>query len=488
MVVLAVAFDQFGFEIRADFGEDRAEITDSQFGQGVPPIFGYKDQVRVKGVNDVTPLADFGVFRHSAAPKTKSDSMILRGFRYKLDPTAEQEVLFRQFAGVCRLVYNLALEQRRDFWRQFQRQTGRQLNYVAQARELTLLRAEYDWMGAVSQTCQQQALRDLDRAFANFFAGRARFPSPRRRGVNDAFRFQGREVETKRLNAKWSAVRLPKIGWVKFRDTRPLRGAVKNVTVALDALGWHISFACEIEYVVPANICPSVGVDRGVANTLTLSTGEHLSVPASLEAIERRQRAAQRIAARRKRGSVRRAKALRRAAKLSARRARIRKDWAHKAALSIANRFGTVVLEDLKIKNMTASARGTVEEPGRMVRQKAGLNRSILNQGWFGFETILAYKFEERGGYLLNVDPAYTSQTCSECGAVDRESRESQAVFLCRHCGFRANADHNAAINILRRNTASMRMEEGHKLSGEVRTGRRREPPENPPASAGGRC
>jgi putative transposase len=414
--------------------------------------------------------------------------VIHRGFRYKLTPTAEQAALFRQFAGVCRLVYNLGLEQRRDWWRQYQRQTGQHLNYVSQARDLTKLRAEYDWIAAVSQTCQQQALRDLDKAFGNFFVGRASYPTPRRKGVNNTFRFQGREVETKRFNAKWSAVRLPKIGWVKFRDTRPMRGICKNVTVALDALGWHISFACEIEHEALINICPSVGVDRGVANTLALSTGELLSVPRSLETIERRQRAAQRVAARRKRGSARRAKALRRVTQMCARRARIRKDWQHKATLDIARRFGTVVLEDLRIKNMTASAAGTVEEPGRMVRQKAGLNRAILNQGWFGFETILAYKLEERGGYLCKVDPAYTSQTCSDCGTVDRQSRESQAAFVCQHCGFRAHADLNAAINILRRNTASMRMEEGHKLSDEVRTGWRLAPPENPRLSSRGRC
>jgi putative transposase len=413
---------------------------------------------------------------------------MIRGFRYKLTPTAEQAALFRQFSGVCRLVYNLGFEQRRDWWRQYQRQTGQRLNYVAQARELTRLRAEYDWIAAVSQTCQQQALRDLDKAFGNFFAGRASYPTPRRKGVNDTFRFQGREVETKRLNAKWSAVRLPKIGWVKFRDTRPMRGVCKNATVTLDALGWHVSFACEIEHQAPGNICPSVGIDRGVANTLALSTGERLSVPHSLEAIERRHRAAQRVAARRKRGSARRAKALRRAAKLSARRARIRKDWQHRATLDIARRFGTVVLEDLRIKNMTASAAGTVEEPGRMVRQKAGLNRSILNQGWFGFETILAYKLEERGGYLCKVDPAYTSQTCSDCGTVDKQSRESQASFVCQHCGFRANADHNAAINILRRNTASMRVEGLHWHPDEARTDERLEPLGNPRLSSRGRC
>ncbi|WP_441481345.1 RNA-guided endonuclease InsQ/TnpB family protein [Bosea sp. 2KB_26] len=414
--------------------------------------------------------------------------MLVRGFRYKMKPDADQEVLFRQFAGVCRLVYNLALEQRRDWYRQYERETGARLNYTAQCRELTALRSAYDWIGAVSQTCQQQALRDLDRAFGHFFAGRARYPSTRKKGVNDAFRFQGREVATERLNGKWSAVRLPKIGWVKFRDTRPMRGTVKNATVVLDALGWHISFTCEIAHNAPINICPSVGADRGVVNTLVLSTGERLSVPPSLEAIERRHRAAQRVLARRKRGSTRHRRQLQRCARLAARRARIRRDWQHKAALHIAQRFGAVVVEDLKIRNMTASARGTIEEPGRGVRQKAGLNRSILNQGWFGFETLLAYKLEERGGILVTVDPAYTSQTCSACGTVDRQSRESQAVFACTECGFRAHADHNAAINILRRNTASMRMEDGHQLSDEVRTGSGLLPAENPRGSLRGRC
>ena len=421
---------------------------------------------------------------------------MLRGYRYKLAPTAEQKALFRQFAGVCRLVYNLALEQRRDFYRQFERATGRRLNYVAQARELTALRAEVGWIAAVSQTCQQQALRDLDKAFGSFFAGRAAYPSPRRKGVNESFRFQGREVETKRLNGKWSAVRLPKIGWVKFRDTRSLRGIIKNVTVTLDAIGWHVSFACESEQVAPANICPAVGIDRGVVNTLTLSTGERLSVPTSLELLERHHRRAQRMLARKKRGSKRRLRQLRRCAKLAAKRARIRRDWHHRAALDIARRFGVVVLEDLKIKGMTASAAGTIEEPGRNVRQKSGLNRSILNQGWFGFETILAYKLEERAGTLLKVNPAFTSQTCSACGARDSESRESQALFACRSCGHRGHADINAAINIrdagfgIRRwNTPSLRVEGGREAPGEARTNQvGLSPLGNPPASAGGRC
>lgn len=409
--------------------------------------------------------------------------MIARGFRFKLEPTVEQEALFRQFAGVCRLTYNLALEQRATWGRKHR------LGYVAQAADLTRLRAEFDWVRAVYVSCQQQALRDLDRAFQSFFAGRASFPRPRRRGVDDSFRFPGREVVTKRLNANWSAVRLPKIGWVKYRDSRPIQGAVRNVTVALDALGWHVAFTCEIEHEAPAALPEVVGIDRGVATTLALSTGDMLTMPASLERIEVAKRKAQRVVARRKRGSNRRRRAQARVARLQARQARIRRDFHHKAALDIARRFGVAVLEDLKTRNMTASARGTVTEPGRNVRQKAGLNRVILNAGWHQFATILTYKMEERGGQVVSVPARFTSQTCAACGVVDARSRESQARFVCISCGHTDHADRNAAINIRRRaNSALLDVEGLHQQPYEASTGRDLTVSENPRPSGRGRC
>ena len=164
-------------------------------------------------------------------------------------------------------------------------------------------------------------------------------------------------------------------------------------------------------------------------------------------------------------GSNRRKRALARVSHLSAKIARVRRDWQHKASLDIATRFGDVALEDLKIRNMTASANGTIAEPGRNVRQKAGLNRAILNQGWQSFETILAYKLEERGGTLTKVDPRYTSQTCSACGCVDRRSRESQARFSCIHCGHEAHADTNAALEIKRRRNTALLDVEGRRVA-----------------------
>jgi putative transposase len=284
-------------------------------------------------------------------------------------------------------------------------------------------------------------------------------------------------------------VRLPKIGWVKFRDTRPIRGAVQNATIAGGADGWHISFACEIEHEAPQNGRPAVGIDRGVATTLALSTGEMVSVPVSLDWIEAAKRRAQRVLSRRKRGSRRYTRQRRRMARLQARARRIRLDFHHRAALDIAQRFSVAVLEDLRIKNMTASASGTVAEPGRRVRQKAGLNRAILNQGWGAFDLILTYKMEERGGRVMTIDPALTSQTCSACGVVDARSRKNQAAFECIACGHRDHADVNAAKTILRRwNTSHLCIEGLHQRPVEVRTGRRLTPSENPRPSERGRC
>ena len=393
---------------------------------------------------------------------SKADATIHRGFRFRLDPTPEQETLFRQFAGVCRLVFNLALEQREHHHRNFRRTTGKGISYNSQAKELTALRAAVDWIAAVSVASQQQALRDLDKAFANFFARRGGYPRPRRKGEDETFRFPAADCgELRPLNAKWSVIRLPKIGEVRVRTHRPLEGRPLSVTISASAGQWFVSIACEIEReAVPAPLPEAVGIDRGVANTLTLSTGEMMRLPDSMVRIEARKRKAQRVVSRRVRGSRRRARAQKRVARLQARQARIRRDFHHRASHAIAERFGTVILEDLNTKGMTRSAKGTIAEPGRNVRQKAGLNRVILAAGWHQFAVLLTYKVEARGGRVITVPAHHTSQTCAACGAIDPRSRESQARFRCTTCGHTDHADVNAAVEILRRgSTSSLRME-----------------------------
>lgn len=373
--------------------------------------------------------------------------MSFRGYTYRLKPTAAQEDQFFQFAGVCRLAWNLALEQRRHHWRNYQARTGNNLNFAAQARELTALRAEFDFIRAVSQTSQQYALKALDEAFRRFFKGMGGFPQPKRKGAGEAFTFNGREVVVERLNRRWGRVKLPKIGWVKMRMTRNLAGKMTEATVSLTPLGWQVSIGCKDVPVSGFAESGAVGVDRGAAVPLMLSDGKSYTLPEELAVVERRARKAQRTLSRRKRGSRRYAKARKRMASLKAKVTRIRKQWAHETTTDICRRFGTVVIERLRTKDMTRSAAGTVEEPGRNVSQKRGLNRAILNVGWFQIEAMLFYKAHR----VVKVDPRFTSQTCSCCGAVDSRSRESQSRFVCTVCGFRANADHNAALNILHR-------------------------------------
>lgn len=380
---------------------------------------------------------------------------INRGLRYRLEPTRDQIEKFEQFAGVCRLVYNLAWEQRRDFWRQYKAAEGRSISFASQCRELTALRAEYDWIAAVPSTAAVYALRDLDRAFVNFMTRRARYPTPRRKGVRDGFRLQGRSTPTRILNAKWAEVRIPNLGWVKLRLTRPLRGKINNLQISRSGDHWYAAFSCEWETDRPTPSAESVGIDRGIVRTITLSTGEHRNAPDTAVLLKRRKRA-QRVLARRKKGSRRYVAQRRKVGAIASKMARLRTDWCHRTSADIANRFGLVAIEALNIRGLTTSAAGTVEEPGKLVPQKRGLNRTILEQCWGKFATQLDYKLADRGGLLISVPAAYTSQTCAACGTVDARSRESQATFRCVHCGHTDNADRNAACEILRRSTASM--------------------------------
>lgn len=379
---------------------------------------------------------------------------ISRGYRFKLDPTPEQVDAFARHAGVCRVVYNLALEQRRDHYRQFREATGWSISFASQCRELRLLRAEFDWIRDVTATCQEQALRDLDRAFQNFFSGRSSYPQFRRRGINDSFRCKGRETAFRRLNRSWGAVKLPKIGEVRFRWTRDIPGTVKNATVSLDPLGWHISFSTEAEIVIEPSAGAAIGVDRGVAEPFAYSDGSFADFPKRrIKKLETRARKASAALSRCRKGSNRRKSAKARVAALRARMARIRKHFNHVETARLAGSFGVVCLERLRTKTMTASARGTTEEPGTNVAQKAGLNGAILEIGWYQFQQFLAYKLPAAGGEIRLVNPTYTSTTCSCCGLNEKTNRKSQAVYECSGCGSVMNADTNAAINILQAGT-----------------------------------
>lgn len=373
----------------------------------------------------------------------------------RIYPTADQTARLSSWVGAVRFFYNLALEQRQTFWK-----PGRQFNYVTQGREIKNVRQEADWLADLPSDALHFALKDLDRAYRAWWRGDARAPSYRQRGRNDSLRVKGVSCRVRKTGRASGQIVLPKIGPVRFRGGDQDFPEITTVTIRRIGGKWYALAATR--EVDPAEVAPRpeapVGIDRGVNVFAALSTGELISGPNVGRRAAASLARAQRSLARKTKGSNNRRKARLRVARLHKRVADARKDFLHKASTTIAKNHGVVVLEDLKVRNMTASATGTPEAPGRNVRQKAGLNRAILDQGWGMFRTLLAYKLEERGGHLLTVNPRDTSRTCSACGVVDADSREG-VRFSCRSCGHEAHADTNAAINILRRGTPSMPVE-----------------------------
>ncbi|GAA2446417.1 hypothetical protein GCM10010191_74310 [Actinomadura vinacea] len=239
---------------------------------------------------------------------------------------------------------------------------------------------------------------------------------------------------------------VPKCGWVRFRLSRPVPEGVKSYRVTRDRSGrWHVAFAHLPDPVPGSGDGSVVGVDRGVAVSAALSTGELLKVPGLTPGETRRLELLARKLGRARRGSRRRARLKAALARLRARQSDRRKNWVEQTTTTLAREFDVIGVEDLNTRGMTRSAKGTLEHPGRNVAAKAGLNRGILASGWGALVERLEHKAP---GRVHRIDPAYTSQRCSACGIRDREARESQARFRCRSCGHAGNADVNAARNI----------------------------------------
>jgi putative transposase len=363
--------------------------------------------------------------------------------RFRLLPTPEQEEGLFAHCRDARYVWNLAVEQQRHW------QPGRKApGYVGQAAQLTEARAEYGWLRAGSQTVQQQALRDFAQAMKHFFSGTHHRPTWRKAGVHEGFRQVAvKPHHVERLNRRFGRVWVPKVGWVRFRLSRPVPAGVKSYRVTRDRAGrWHVAFAH-----IPDPICGPgdgsvVGVDRGVVVSAALSTGELLGAPSLTRGESKRLKVLQQRLPRCQRGSNRREKTKRAIAKLKARERDRRKDWVEKTTTDLARRFDVIRVEALDVRAMTRSAGGTVEQPGAGVAQKRGLNRAIMRSGW---GQLVARMEHKALGRVEKVPAAYTSQRCSACGHVAPGNRKSQAVFECEACDAgRCNADVNAARNI----------------------------------------
>jgi len=350
----------------------------------------------------------------------------LQAFKFQLMPSGEQQRDMRRFAGACRFVFNQGLALQKARYERGEKKLG----YARLCKELTSWRhsKKTPWLKDGPVHPQQQALKDLERAYTNFFANRAAFPRFKRKGDSDSFRYP--DPKQIKLDVANGRILLPKLGWLRYRNSRDVLGEVRNVTVSMNAGKWFASVQTErtVEHPVhPASAI--VGIDVGIAQFATLSDGTEFESANSYRRCQARLAFLQRGMSRKKKFSRNWGKAKSRVQQLHHKIANVRRDHLHKASGAISKNHAIVVIEDLKVSNMSASAAGTLELHGRNVRAKAGLNRSILDQGWSEFRRQLEYKQEWRGGWVIAVPwrpkTGFLKRASNACRAVTARMRTS---------------------------------------------------------------
>jgi len=410
-----------------------------------------------------------------------------RATRYRIYPTPQQEEILRDWEWRLRVLYNVVLEHRFMYahrratryddeglltnayrqvgiemdpkkrgWKEFFQHASRGMS-----AQLTEIR-KMDFFKGVPRAAMILIVEAVNRAFTAWYEGRG--GKPKFRGRNRPVGIGIFGASAWKLLDGMIYVYGRSLGYIRTKTHRmPEFKSLRRCTICLEAGKWYASCSYVLEIPTPAEKdIPIVGIDRGVKYLIADSDGRLVELPQAYFAIEKRIKRAVRqidtdtkkVKKKRKkkclktRHSANHRKAVANLSRLRKRKSRMLRDLLHKESNYYAERYGVVVLEDLQIANMTKSAKGTKEEPGKNVKQKSGLNRSILERGWGMFETMLEYKLKERGGKLILVPPHYTSQACSVCGHVSKENRKTRDVFLCVECGHTENADINAAKNI----------------------------------------
>lgn len=387
----------------------------------------------------------------------KSSTVNPTVFRVRLYPTANQLVMFQKTAGCCRKVYNDFLGRKiKDY--QYYKETG----VKKPAPSLVKYKSVYEFMKEVDSTSLQSSLIDLDKAYQNFFKHGKGFPKFKKKGSHHSFRC----VQHNRIED--SSIKIGKLGFIKFRglsDQCPEDIKIKSVTVSRSSdNNWYASILVDLDTAIydHAHRFTSAGIDLGVVQPLTVyftnSSGEGVrkvlgkKFSKDLSKKEDKRKKYQRQYARKQKGSKNQYKASLRVGKAYFREAQFRKNYIEQISKKLAFNFQTISMEDLNIKGMTKRVKKTLDgSPRKNVAQKQGLNREMMRLGLSNLVSRLQHKTKKYGGQLILVDPKYTSQTCPECGTIDKLNRESQAVFLCVSCGHHDNADVNAARNILHR-------------------------------------
>ncbi|TCT09031.1 RNA-guided endonuclease InsQ/TnpB family protein [Paralcaligenes ureilyticus] len=383
--------------------------------------------------------------------------------RYALRLKPAQEALLRRWSGGARWLWNQALACQHERYAQGLPYA----NYIEMAKWLTEWRhaPATAWLSENPVHVQQSVLKRLDEAYRRFFARCKEAKAPassgatrkrrnkvgpprfKRRGQEPGLRFPDKaQIHYDAANGR---LKLSKIGFVRLRHSKVVPGAIANAALTREGNKWFVSVQYSVPDVTPLGLPPEAGADAGVKVLCTMSNGVMHAALNALKKQAGRIKHQQRAVSRKTKGSKNRRKAVNRLGALHRQAARQRKDWLHKLSTLLANTYSTIAIEDLHVASMSASARGTVEAPGKNVKAKAGLNRSILDQSWAMFWGFLDYKLRAKGGELIRVNPAFTSQRCYVCDHTEKANRPTQSQFRCVACGHTDHADVNAAKNIL---------------------------------------
>lgn len=357
-------------------------------------------------------------------------------YRYELDPNVQQRILLAKHAGAARFAYNWGLARRIELYQQ----TGKSPNAIEQHRELNRLKkTEYPWLYEVSKCAPQEAFRDLDRAFQNFFRGlkegrKAGFPRFRKKGRDDRFRLTGA------IRVVGRAVQLPRLGVIRLKEEPEVQGRILSATVSREADRWYVSLTVEVDLPEPEPVQgPAVGIDVGLAHFATVvqedGRVEKIPAPRPLLRYLRLLRRRQRRHSQKQKGSKNRKKSALRLVRLHRRIRHIRQDFLHQLTTHLAKTKRAVVVEDLRVSGMLKNPK---------------LARHIADMGWGEFRRMLAYKCQWYGSQLVEANRYFpSSKKCSCCGQVLESLPLDVREWVCPACETQHDRDVNAARNLL---------------------------------------
>ena len=362
---------------------------------------------------------------------------INRAYRYEIKPNIQIRILLAKHVGAARFAYNWGLKQRIDLYEKDKTFT----NAIEQHRSLNQLKVqEFPWMYEVSKCAPQEALRDLHRAFQNFYAGlkqgkQVGFPKFKKKGRHDSFRLTG----TIKVNPK--SIQLPRLGELRLKEPTQVRGKILSATISRQADRWFVSLTVEEDINPPSPLQgDAIGIDLGLTSFVTTSEGIKIPPPKPLNKALKKLKQLSKKHSRKKPGSHNRKKSAFRLARHHRKVSNQRLDFLHKLSTGLAKTKSVIIVEDLDVKEL--------------VRRKT-LSRHIADVGWAGFIRMLEYKTKWYGSSLKKAPRYFAStKTCSFCGHIEKKLALHTREWVCV-CGKTHDRDQNAAVNLLKLHTGS---------------------------------